>query len=237
VSEITESGPRGAAGRRLAGAVAAVGRHRHGRVPRELRERQLLELAGELFGERGYAAASMDELARRAGVSKPVIYGLFGSKEGLLLACAEELGRELTESVLAAIAGRSSPEELLRAGGQAFFAFVRERQGLWQATFATIGTLPGAGAPTGGEENPLEAKLLEIRARQDEIVRAMILAAGDELGAQIEPLRAEAFARGLNGMFEGLAAWAAERPEVGPEQLAEWVVEMTIPGLERLAAS
>jgi AcrR family transcriptional regulator len=235
VSRITERHAAPAAGERLAEAVAAVERHRHGRVPREVRERQLLELAGELFGERGYAAASMDELARRAGVSKPVIYGLFGSKEGLLLACAEELGRELTARVLEAVAGQGSPEGLLRAGGRAFFAFVRENQGLWQATFATIGTLGGPGAGSSGED-PLGAKLLEIRARQDEIVRTMILAAGAELGAGIDPLRAEGFARGLNGMFEGLAAWAAERPEVGPDQLAQWVVEMTIPGLERLAA-
>ena len=48
----------------------------HGRVPRAVRGRQLLELAAELFAERGYGGASMDELARRAGVTKPVVYEL-----------------------------------------------------------------------------------------------------------------------------------------------------------------
>ena len=56
----------------------------HGRVPRAVRERQLLELAEELFAERGYAGTSMDELCRRAGVTKPVVYELFGSKDGPL---------------------------------------------------------------------------------------------------------------------------------------------------------
>jgi AcrR family transcriptional regulator len=212
----------------LAEALAEVERHRHGRVPRAVRERQLLGLAAELFAERGYAAASMDELARRAGVSKPVIYGLFGSKDGLLLACAEELGRELTEIVVAAVAGHRDPAELLYAGGHAFFSFVREHQELWQVTFNALGAFEGR------PEHPVAGKIAEIRARQDEIVRTVIVAAIAELGGEIDELRAEGFARGLNGMFEGLAEWAGGRPEVGPDQLARWVVEMVIPGLQAL---
>src|ERR687893_311822 len=57
-------------------ATARIQDFRHGRVPREVRERQLVELGEELFAERGFAKTSMDELARRAGVTKPVIYEL-----------------------------------------------------------------------------------------------------------------------------------------------------------------
>src|SRR3954462_14623649 len=76
-------------------AAACIGDFRHGRVPRAVRERQLVELGEELFAERGFAKASMDELARRAGVTKPVIYELFGSKEGLFRACLEGLALRL----------------------------------------------------------------------------------------------------------------------------------------------
>lgn len=41
-------------------------------------------------------------------------------------------------------------------------------------------------------------------------------------------------ARGLNGIYEGLAVWAIERPEIPAEDLAGWIVEMMMPGLEAL---
>ncbi|HEV7845379.1 MAG TPA: TetR/AcrR family transcriptional regulator [Thermoleophilaceae bacterium] len=74
-------------------------------MPREVRERQLVELAEGLFAERGFAKASMDELARRAGVTKPVIYELFGSKEGLFRACLEGLALRLAEQIAEAARG------------------------------------------------------------------------------------------------------------------------------------
>src|SRR3954465_10225971 len=109
-------------------AVARIEDFRHGRVPREVRERQLVELGEERFAERGFAKASMDELARRAGVTKPVIYELFGSKEGLFEACREGLALRLAESIAEAARGADSvggvsapdPEARLRAGGLAF---------------------------------------------------------------------------------------------------------------------
>src|SRR5687767_15652165 len=108
-------------------AVARIEDFRHGRVPRPLRERQLVELGEELFAERGFARASMDELARRAGVTKPVIYELFGSKEGLFEACLEGLALRLAESIADAARGAddagdrgADPAARLRAGGLAF---------------------------------------------------------------------------------------------------------------------
>ncbi|HEY2101407.1 MAG TPA: helix-turn-helix domain-containing protein, partial [Pseudonocardia sp.] len=54
------------------------------RVSRAERERQILDAASAVFAERGYQAASMDAVAERVGVTKPVLYDHFGSKEGLL---------------------------------------------------------------------------------------------------------------------------------------------------------
>jgi AcrR family transcriptional regulator len=219
VSEITE-------------AARAVAQYRHGRVPRAVRERQILGLAGELFAERGYAAASMDELATRAGVSKPVIYKLFGSKRELFVACTEELGRELTEIVVTAVEGSDGIEELLRAGGEAFFRFIRDNRALWSVAYGTATIAPPEGegsAPAG-----VGGKIAELRARQNALVRAVIVAASAELGLELDDFQSEAMARSLNGIFEGLAVWAIERPEIPAEDLAGWVVEMTIPGLDAL---
>ena len=54
-------------------------------VPRADREQQILDAAVAEFGERGYAHASMAAIAQRAGMSKPLVYEYFGSKEGLYL--------------------------------------------------------------------------------------------------------------------------------------------------------
>src|SRR5437016_2404433 len=97
----------------LAEEVAAYPR---GRVPREVRRRQVIALSTELFAERGYDGASMDELARRAGVSKPVVYDLVGSKEelfrDLMSVEAEDLARRISE----AVEREPVHEERLRAG-------------------------------------------------------------------------------------------------------------------------
>ncbi|MEV7895450.1 helix-turn-helix domain-containing protein, partial [Streptomyces cyaneofuscatus] len=53
------------------------------RMPRAVRERQMMDAAVQTFGQRGYRAASMDEIAELAGVSKPLVYLYLHSKEDL----------------------------------------------------------------------------------------------------------------------------------------------------------
>ncbi|KGN32324.1 hypothetical protein N802_18340 [Knoellia sinensis KCTC 19936] len=68
-------------------------------VPREDRRRQLLHGGIEAFGRQGYAQVSVAEVAATAGVSKAMVYHLFDSKEGLALACLEEVGAPLVSAV------------------------------------------------------------------------------------------------------------------------------------------
>lgn len=82
MSRVSEPATDGATG-----ASGEVEGYARGRVPRDVRERQIVALAEALFLERGYQGASMEELARRAGVSKPIVYDLVGSKEQLFDAC------------------------------------------------------------------------------------------------------------------------------------------------------
>src|SRR5579859_6352593 len=60
------------------------------RLPKPARRRQLLTAAQEVFVAQGYHAAAMDEIAERAGVSKPVLYQHFPSKQDLYLALLDE---------------------------------------------------------------------------------------------------------------------------------------------------
>ncbi|WP_159840532.1 TetR/AcrR family transcriptional regulator [Nocardia sp. CY41] len=71
-------------------------------VPRERREEQILDIATCEFGERGYAEASVAEIATAAGVSKPLVYAYFGSRDGLHAACVHRAGKSLIDAVAAA---------------------------------------------------------------------------------------------------------------------------------------
>ena len=77
-------------------------------VPRAVREEQMLEVAGEVFAERGFHAASMDEIAERADISKPMLYAYFGSKDGLYGSYMERVGARLLAAMDAASTPRSS---------------------------------------------------------------------------------------------------------------------------------
>jgi AcrR family transcriptional regulator len=83
--------------------------------------RGALVLAGrELFGERGFAAAPLDEVVRRAGVTKGALYHHFENKEALFLAVFEDVEQDLVRGVLAAARGGSEPRDRLRAGVRGF---------------------------------------------------------------------------------------------------------------------
>src|SRR4051794_4242513 len=113
------------------------------RLPREERMEQTLSAARGLFAERGYAAVTMDEVAAEVGVTKPLLYNYFGNKEGLYTACMERAGDALSATIAASVASTSSPEEALRAGVQAFFAFLDTDRAAWAVLFDE--TLPRDG--------------------------------------------------------------------------------------------
>jgi len=60
------------------------------RMKPEDRERQLLEVAQRMFVERGYQGTAMEDIAKAAGVTRPVVYKLFGNKDGIYLACLKK---------------------------------------------------------------------------------------------------------------------------------------------------
>lgn len=94
------------------------------RLPRLARRRQLLSAAQEVFVENGYHAAAMDEIADRAGVSKPVLYQHFPGKLELYLALLDLHVDDMVNRCREALA--ATPENKLRvqATFSAFFDFV-----------------------------------------------------------------------------------------------------------------
>ena len=96
------------------------------RMPRGERREQLLEAASEIYVDRGYHSAGMDEIAERAGVSKPVLYQHFTSKLDLYLAVLQQHGDILVSWVRQALRTTTDNRQRLRAAVQAFFDFIED---------------------------------------------------------------------------------------------------------------
>src|SRR6266403_1273215 len=97
---------------------------RGNRLPRDERRGQLLAAASEVFVDRGYHAAGMDEIADRAGVSKPVLYQHFTSKLELYLAVLQRHADNLVSGVRQALRTTTDNRQRVRAAVDAFFDFI-----------------------------------------------------------------------------------------------------------------
>lgn len=102
------------------------------RLPRPVREQQMLEAASVLFGEQGYHAVSMDLIADAVGISKPMLYAYFDSKEGLCAACLKRAGADAITAISTSYQPGSSPEQSMWAGFLAFFNFVKREPQSWR---------------------------------------------------------------------------------------------------------
>jgi AcrR family transcriptional regulator len=186
-------------------------------MPKAERKAQMLDVAEVVFAEQGYLATSMDEIAERVGVSKPMLYEYFGSKEGLLIGCIHRARTELRTKTENAIVGASEPEELLRRGLLAFFEFIIDHRQSWALLRQEAAiTVPSAVGEIEG-----------IRTQQTALISAVI----GSISPDLEPLEAEAFAEIVVGSCERLALWCERRPEVGPTLATDYVMAVVWQGV------
>ncbi len=160
------------------------------RLARVERERLMLGAAGETFATHGFHGSSMDAMARAAGITKPMLYRYFGSKEGLYAAYLEMTGRELVDKVRAPDTRGESPEVRLRAGLRAFLTYVKEHRAGWTVLHGETA------APTDAQ---VAGEVAELRGR---IIRMLTTLFGDE-----------AFAHAFTGAAESLATWWVNQPD------------------------
>jgi AcrR family transcriptional regulator len=183
------------------------------RVSRAERERQILDAAVAVFGARGYQAASMDVVAERVGVTKPVLYAHFGSKDGLLLACIARARAELLEVTTTAAASADGPEEMLRRGTLAFFEYLERREPAWTLLYS---------------ESTVAGEALEgIRAQQTDFIAALLAVQAPDA----DPQRLAGWAQVIVGACERLALWRGRERTVTSEQATEYLMDLVWTGL------
>jgi AcrR family transcriptional regulator len=116
-------------------ADTGTSRQRSARLPRSARRNQLLGAAEEVFVAQGYHAAAMDDIAERAGVSKPVLYQHFPGKLELYLALLDKHCDALVAQVAAALASTSDNKQRVAATIGAYFDYVEHESGAFRLVF------------------------------------------------------------------------------------------------------
>jgi len=179
-------------------------------MPRDQRNQQLIAVAETVFAERGIAATSMEEIAERAGVTKPILYTHFGSKDGLLAAVIARAGTDLGAAVEGAVAGAAGPEDAFARGLLAYFTFMDQHRAAWLALLTETTT------------NSAAAEALEgIREDRARFIAALI-------GAEVpgsDDVTAMTYAQVVIGACERLATapqrGAASAPDALTSQLMD----------------
>jgi len=115
--------------------TGATGASRPVRMPRNARRKQLLAAAQEVFVANGYHAAAMDDIAERAGVSKPVLYQHFPGKLELYLALLDTHCDALIERVRGAMAATTDNKERVGGAMTAYFEFVDHESEAFRLVF------------------------------------------------------------------------------------------------------
>jgi AcrR family transcriptional regulator len=196
------------------------------RLRREERRGLILAAAAPVFAERGYAGATIAQIAKDAGVVKSVVYDHFGSKQELYVELLRQHADALTSHVFDSDASGSSLDRF-RARTDAFFEFVERDPFAWRMLFRD----PPAGDPT------IAALHSFIHARARDAIREQF-AATRSLSFEFDVPRTmanEMAAQAVKSINDGLAAWWYEHRDVPREVVTGIAVDLAWRGIEQFA--
>lgn len=186
------------------------------RLPAARRRQQLLDVALEVFGERGFHPTSMNDVAEAAGVTKPVLYQHFRSKRDLYREVLTDVGAQLLDEITKATTAAASPHRQVELGFHAYFRWVAANEPAFRVLF---------GGGTRRDEE-FAAQVVQVEAAIAEAIAALIDVEGLERGQRRQ------LAHGLVGLAEGASRmWMSEGAEEAPEDLARLVADFAWNGL------
>lgn len=200
-----------------------VAGHKHGRVPRAIREQQILDIAEKQFIEKGYADTTVESVRLEAGVSRPIIYEHYGSKDKLYLACVKRAREQYQEQMKAIWQHPGTPRELLMRGSELYFSIVEANPRRWLVLFSS------AAVPMMGD---LGDQLAELRQGTIDMMITLIKANAPGIDAE----RAEAIAQAIFAVGEHLGRWWLSHPEIPRERILSHHTSFILQGLSQLGA-
>jgi AcrR family transcriptional regulator len=189
------------------------------RLTAAARRAQLIEVGRSVFAKRGYEATSVEEIADRAKVSKPIVYEHFGGKEGLY---AVVVDREM-EYVVARIAesiSSGTPRERVERAALAFLTYVKEQP----EGFAVL----SRDVPVASAKGGMSSLLNDVAERVGDVFAAAFKQAG------YDPKAAPVYAHALVGMVTFVGQWWTETRKLPVEKVASHIAALAWMGLRHL---
>ena len=189
--------------------------------------RAVIEAAAtEVFAERGYQAATIDEIARRSGVSAPVVYDHFESKADLHERLLERHLGEMRTVWAAHLTGDRPAAERIPRALDAWFAYVESHPYAWRMIFRDTSGDPEVQAAHREIQSQSSRGLLPLLAT---------LPGGEEIAGEGGELAREMVIELLRSAIAGLALWWYDHREVPREQVVAAAMNALWVGFGRLA--
>jgi AcrR family transcriptional regulator len=180
------------------------------------RHRQLLDVGRELFAERGYEATSIEEIAARADVSKPVVYEHFGGKEGLYAVVVDGEMQRLLDRFAAALSIGGHPRELLERAALVLLDYIEEETDGFRVLVRD--------SPVAGYSSLIS----EVASKVEHVLGDQFRVRGQD------PELAALYSQALVGMVALVGQWWLDTRSPGKREVAAHLVNLAYNGLSHL---
>ncbi len=189
------------------------------RMTAQERREQLIGVARSAFAERGYEASSVEEIAERAAVSKPVVYQHFGGKEGLYAVVVDREVQRLTASIARAFDARH-PRQVAEWAAQGFLGYIEEHEDGFRVLVRD--------APSGLTGGSFASVIADVATRAERL----LVEEFDDRGFDEDA--APMYAQMLVGAVALVGEWWLDHRTLPREQVAAHVVNLLWNGLRGL---
>ena len=184
------------------------------------RRQQLLDIGRELFGQKGYEATSIEEIAARADVSKPVVYEHFGGQEGLYAVVVDREMQLLLDRFTSALSTPGHPRELLERAALVLLEYIEDDTDGFRVLTRDAPLTSGAGT--------FSSLIGEVARKVEHILADQFDARG------YDPQLAELYSQALVGMVALVGQWWLDNRSLDKSEVAAHLVNLAYNGLAHL---
>ncbi len=196
----------------------ASARHAGARMTGKERREQLIRIGRTLFAERGFEGTTVEEIAAKAGVSKPVVYEHFGGKEGLYAVVVDREIRSLLDAITHSLTTPdSSPRELVEQAALALLDYVEESTDGFRILVRD--------SPTGQSTGSFASLISDIASQVEHLLAA------EFKRRRLDPATAPMYAQMLVGMIALTGQWWLDSRRYDKADVAAHVVNLAWNGL------
>jgi AcrR family transcriptional regulator len=184
------------------------------------RRRQLLDIGRELFAQKGFEATSIEEIAARADVSKPVVYEHFGGKDGLYTAVVDREMQAVLGRFTSALSAPGHPRQMLESAALVLLDYIEEETDGFRVLSRDAPVTSGGGS--------FSSLIGELARKVEHILGQQFDARG------YDPGLAELYSQALVGMVALVGQWWLDTRSPGKHEVAAHLVNLSYNGLAHL---